>query len=111
MELDRGDGGEERILSEPFGHVLDALPLDLGGLEHGGDQLLFVAQDLRFLHLDLALALHLLHLHLLGGHLRQIKKVNLPGVVEDRYLVTIDKVAATPPQYPRRVGVPGKRPL
>jgi 16S rRNA (guanine527-N7)-methyltransferase len=49
--------------------------------------------------------------HLLGGHLRQIKKVNLPGVVEDRYLVTIDKVAATPPQYPRRVGVPAKKPL
>jgi 16S rRNA (guanine527-N7)-methyltransferase len=49
--------------------------------------------------------------NLLGGHLRQIKKVNLPGVVEDRYLVTIDKVAATPPQYPRRVGVPGKKPL
>jgi 16S rRNA (guanine527-N7)-methyltransferase len=48
---------------------------------------------------------------LLGGHLRQLKKVNLPGVVEDRYLVTIDKVAATPPQYPRRVGVPGKKPL
>jgi 16S rRNA (guanine527-N7)-methyltransferase len=49
--------------------------------------------------------------HLLGGHLRQIKKVNLPGVAEDRYLVTIDKVAATPPQFPRRVGVPGKKPL
>jgi len=49
--------------------------------------------------------------HLLGGHLRQVKKINLPGVAEDRYLVTIDKVAATPPQYPRRVGVPGKKPL
>lgn len=50
-------------------------------------------------------------IHLLGGHLRQIKKINLPGVVEDRYLVTIDKVAATPPKYPRRVGVPAKKPL
>jgi 16S rRNA (guanine527-N7)-methyltransferase len=49
--------------------------------------------------------------HLLGGHLRQLKKVNLPGVAEDRYLVIIDKIAATPPQYPRRVGVPCKYPL
>ncbi len=49
--------------------------------------------------------------HLLGGHLRQLKKVNLPGVAEDRYLVIIDKIAATPPQYPRRVGVPCKDPL
>ncbi len=49
--------------------------------------------------------------HLLGGHLRQIKPVILPGVVEERYLILIDKTAATPPQYPRRVGVPSKNPL
>jgi 16S rRNA (guanine527-N7)-methyltransferase len=48
---------------------------------------------------------------LLGGHLRQLKKVLLPGVAEDRYLIVVDKVAATPPQYPRRVGVPAKKPL
>lgn len=48
---------------------------------------------------------------LLGGHLQKLKLVNLPGVVEDRYLVVIDKVAATPPAYPRRVGVPAKKPL
>lgn len=48
---------------------------------------------------------------LLGGRLRQLIKVNLPGVVEDRYLVLVDKVAATPPGYPRRVGIPAKKPL
>ena len=64
-----GFGGQAILLRS--GHVLDALLLDLGGLEHGGDQLLFIAQNLRLLHLDLALALHLLHLHLLGGHLLQ----------------------------------------
>jgi len=47
----------------------------------------------------------------LGGHLRQLKPVILPGVVEERYLVIIDKVAATPPQYPRRVGIPTKTPI
>jgi len=50
-------------------------------------------------------------LQLLGGHLRQLVPVILPGVVEQRYLVVVDKVAATPPAYPRRVGVPSKRPL
>jgi 16S rRNA (guanine527-N7)-methyltransferase len=49
--------------------------------------------------------------HLLGGQLRQLVKVDLPGVAEERYLVIIDKVAATPPAYPRRVGVPAKKPL
>jgi 16S rRNA (guanine527-N7)-methyltransferase len=48
---------------------------------------------------------------LLGGHLRKLIPVTLPGVVEDRYLVVIDKVAATPNAYPRRVGVPSKHPL
>jgi 16S rRNA (guanine527-N7)-methyltransferase len=47
----------------------------------------------------------------LGGHLRQLLPVNLPGVAEERYLIVIDKVAATPGIYPRKVGVPVKRPL
>jgi 16S rRNA (guanine527-N7)-methyltransferase len=48
---------------------------------------------------------------LLGGRLRTVQKLNLPGVVEDRYLVLVDKVAATPGGYPRRVGLPAKRPI
>ena len=50
-------------------------------------------------------------LQILGGHLRQLVPVTLPGVVEERYLVIVDKVAATPARYPRRVGIPAKRPL
>ncbi len=48
---------------------------------------------------------------ILGGELRQLIPVELPGVVEERCLVVVDKVAATPPQYPRRVGVPNRKPL
>ena len=50
-------------------------------------------------------------LGVLGGHLRQLIPVTLPGVAEERYLVVIDKIAATPNGYPRKVGVPAKRPL
>ena len=50
-------------------------------------------------------------IRLLGGRLRTVQKLNLPGVVEDRYLVVVDKTAATPPGYPRRVGLPAKRPI
>ena len=50
-------------------------------------------------------------LRVLGGHLRQLMPVTLPGVAEERYLVMIDKVAATPDGYPRKVGVPAKHPL
>ncbi len=48
---------------------------------------------------------------LLGGKLRQLIPVNLPGVADDRYLVLVDKVAATPPKYPRKPGIPAKQPL
>ncbi|MBI9051105.1 MAG: 16S rRNA (guanine(527)-N(7))-methyltransferase RsmG [Anaerolineaceae bacterium] len=50
-------------------------------------------------------------IQVLGGHIRQLHKVTLPGVVEDRYLIYIDKIASTPPQFPRRVGIPAKSPL
>lgn len=47
----------------------------------------------------------------LGGHVRKLTPITLPGVAEERYLVVVDKIAATPPPYPRRVGVPSKKPL
>jgi 16S rRNA (guanine527-N7)-methyltransferase len=48
---------------------------------------------------------------MLGGHLQRLIPVTLPGVVEERYLVVVEKVATTPDKYPRRVGIPAKRPL
>lgn len=48
---------------------------------------------------------------LLGGRLHRLFPVQLPGVAEDRYLVVVDKVVTTPARYPRRVGIPAKRPL
>ena len=48
---------------------------------------------------------------LLGGQMRRLVPVTLPGVAEERYLVVVDKVAATPPQYPRKPGHPAKQPL
>jgi 16S rRNA (guanine527-N7)-methyltransferase len=47
----------------------------------------------------------------LGGHLRRLVPVTLPGIADERYLVVVDKVAATAKDYPRRVGVPAKKPL
>lgn len=47
----------------------------------------------------------------LGGALREIQKVALPGVADPHYLVIVDKVAPTPPAYPRRPGLPTRSPL
>jgi 16S rRNA (guanine527-N7)-methyltransferase len=50
-------------------------------------------------------------LQILGGRVAQLIPLELPQIVETRYLVLIDKVAATPVKYPRRPGIPEKRPL
>lgn len=48
---------------------------------------------------------------LLGGSLLEVKRINLEEFVGERYLVIVDKIVATPQGYPRRPGIPGKRPL
>lgn len=50
-------------------------------------------------------------IRLLGGKLQRLVSVTLPGVAEERYLVVVDKIAVTPKNYPRRAGIPAKRPL
>ena len=52
-----------------------------------------------------------LALKLLGGQIRQLLPVTLPGVAEERFLVVVDKVAATPPLYPASQASQEKRPL
>jgi 16S rRNA (guanine527-N7)-methyltransferase len=50
-------------------------------------------------------------LRLLGGRVRQVLPVTLPGVADERYLIIMDKSAATPPKYPRKAGLAAKTPL
>jgi len=50
-------------------------------------------------------------IHILGGQVEQLIPVTLPGVELKRYLVVIKKIATTPDNFPRRVGIPAKRPL
>lgn len=47
----------------------------------------------------------------LGGRLKRIDTVTLPGVHEPHHLVIIDKIDQTPRQYPRKPGTPTRQPL
>ena len=48
----------------------------------------------------------------LGGEIAEIKEISLPFIPEDkRHLVVIKKLVSTPQKYPRRPGIPKKRPL
>jgi 16S rRNA (guanine527-N7)-methyltransferase len=50
-------------------------------------------------------------IQILGGKIRKLLHVELPGVVEERFIVVVNKIAGTPDQYPRRAGIPAKTPI
>lgn len=50
-------------------------------------------------------------LNILGGRLRQVAPVTVPGLQAARHLVIIQKIKPTPRSYPRRPGLPAKKPL
>ncbi len=47
----------------------------------------------------------------LGGSLDRLHRYELPGLDQPRVLAVVAKSAPTPPEYPRRAGVPKRRPL
>jgi 16S rRNA (guanine527-N7)-methyltransferase len=50
-------------------------------------------------------------IEILGGRLDQVKRIEMDEFTEPRYLVIIDKIHPTPGKYPRRPGVPRRRPI
>lgn len=79
-----------------------ALPL----LEVGGT---FVAQKGREVEEEVEAARGAVKI--LGGHIEEVRAVRLPGSDDSRHLVVVRKMTPTPARYPRRPGIPAKRPL
>lgn len=50
-------------------------------------------------------------IEVVGGRLREVQTVFVPGISDPRHLVVVEKAATTPHKFPRRTGMPGKRPL
>jgi 16S rRNA (guanine527-N7)-methyltransferase len=46
-----------------------------------------------------------------GGAPPTVVPITLPNLADGRVLVVVEKARETPPAYPRRVGVPARRPL
>lgn len=49
-------------------------------------------------------------IEILGGRLRGIKRLEVEGL-DQRSLIILEKIGPSPKRYPRRAGVPAKRPL
>ena len=50
-------------------------------------------------------------LRTLGRAAPQVYQVNVTGLTDNRVVVAVEKVAPTPERFPRRPGIPAKRPL
>ena len=47
----------------------------------------------------------------LGGRIDKVATVLIEGLTDDRVVISVEKTGPTPERYPRRVGIPAKRPL
>jgi 16S rRNA (guanine527-N7)-methyltransferase len=50
-------------------------------------------------------------LGILGGKIDQILSIDVPGLDAERHLIVVRKRKPTPKQYPRRPGLPAKKPI
>ncbi len=50
-------------------------------------------------------------INVLGGKLNQVRSIEFEELSDERCLVIIDKICPTPEEYPRRPGMPKRRPI
>lgn len=93
------------VVSRAAGKLSMVAELTLPFCREGG---LFIAPKKGRIEEELSQAARAIDI--LGGRLKEIKEIELEGL-ESRFLVVVSKVSSTPQCYPRRAGVPAKRPL
>ncbi|MBR0092082.1 MAG: 16S rRNA (guanine(527)-N(7))-methyltransferase RsmG [Lachnospiraceae bacterium] len=114
LQLRAEDAGREEALRERFdlctARAVAALPVlleyALPLLAVGGIFAAYKSSDT-----DPELADARRALDVLGGEITEVKDYLLPGTTIARRLVFVQKLRATPEKYPRRAGMPKKRPL
>lgn len=50
-------------------------------------------------------------IEVLGGSVKEVKELTLPDTDDERTLIVVKKVKATPKKYPRQAGTPSRKPL
>jgi len=94
------------VLSRAVAHLPGLVELTLPFCTVGG---IFIAQKKGDITREINQASQAIAV--LGGMIKEVKTVELDELSDGRSLVVIDKVKATPDEYPRRPGIPTKRPL
>ncbi len=96
----------DMVLSRAVAPLPTTVELTLPFCTIGGS---FIAQKKGVIDLEISRATKAISM--LGGNLRQVKRVDLEEFADERWLIIIDKVSPTPELYPRRPGIPAKKPL
>ena len=94
------------VLSRAVASLASLVELTLPFCAIGGS---FIAQKKGEIDPELSQATRAIGL--LGGELREPKRIELAEFTDERWLIVIDKISPTPEPYPRRAGIPQKRPL
>ncbi|MFC2069992.1 16S rRNA (guanine(527)-N(7))-methyltransferase RsmG [Chloroflexota bacterium] len=96
----------DTVISRGVAPLVTLAELTLPFCKIGGS---FIAQKKGYIKQELEGAEN--SISILGGKLREVKRIDLSEFPDQRCLVIIDKIAATPGKYPRRPGMPAKRPI
>ncbi len=94
------------VLSRSVASLPTLLELTLPFCMTGG---IFVSQKLARVKPEIDRATKAMRV--LGGRLKEIIPILLPESTDKRCLVIFDKISPTPDEYPRRPGIPMKRPI
>ena len=94
------------VLSRAVASLPTLVELTLPFCAIGGS---FIAQKKGVIDLEVNQATRAISL--LGGNLREVKKIDLAEFTDERWLVVVEKIGLTPEKYPRRPGMPAKRTL
>ncbi|MBM4463566.1 MAG: 16S rRNA (guanine(527)-N(7))-methyltransferase RsmG [Chloroflexi bacterium] len=95
----------ELVVSRALSRLSTTAELTLAFCRQGG---FFIAQKKGAIEEELRQAA--LAIDILGGRVKDVRMVDLE-LLGGRSLVIVEKVSPTPDRYPRRTGVPAKRPL
>jgi len=96
----------DMVLSRAVAPLPTLVELTLPFCRVGGS---FVAQKKGTIEPEISQAARAIDI--LGGNLQEVKPVELEEFTDERSLIIINKVSPTPQLYPRRPGIPSKRPL
>ena len=93
-------------VARAVGHMSTIVEITLPFCKTGGRLIAYKKGDV-----DMEIGESIASAKLLGGILIEQRKVDLPELHDDRYLVVFEKIEETLSKYPRRPGIPHKRPL